>query len=166
MRERIASTLGVPTSTLRLDRNQHGAPVLDDGAHHVSLSDHGAWLVLAVSSDGPVGVDVLTVPDDVHFVADTSLVLSVAEIMHVRTAEPERRAVVFATCWTRKEAYAKCVGTGLTAGLADVSLTPAAPSDLGVHFRVWQLDGATVALASKASPPLCVALHAEEGVLT
>jgi phosphopantetheinyl transferase len=161
IRQHIASRIGV-SSDLEPRRNERGALVVDDGIHKVSVSDHGWWLAVAVSSDGPVGLDVLTVPADARFVGDTALVLSAAEIAYVRETRPDDQGPVFAECWTRKEAYAKWLGTGLAAGLAETSLTPMAPSDLGVELRSWHIGEVAVALASNMGRRSQVALHLDD----
>ena len=106
-------------------------------ASPVSLSHHRDWLVVGVSTGEALGVDVLTVPPDADFVGDTALVLSAAEIASVRSSPPTRRGVVFAECWTRKEAYAKLRGTGLTSDLRDMTLTPAPPSGPTARRPTW-----------------------------
>jgi phosphopantetheinyl transferase len=124
-----------------------------------SLSHHRDWLAVGVSTSGPLGVDVLTVPPDADFVDDTALVLSTAEIEWVRAHEPERHGVAFAECWTRKEAYAKWRGTGLTADLRDLTLTPVS-DDPAVGFFAAQVGEAFVAVATSGPNPPDVRLHA------
>jgi phosphopantetheinyl transferase len=162
IRDHIEWRLGVSSDGFELRRNEAGALLLDDGIHTVSFSDHGSWLSLAISSDGAVGLDVLTFPSDAGFVGDTALVLSPAEIAYVRAMTPEHQGAVFAECWTRKEAYAKWLGTGLAAGLAETSLTPMAPSDLGVELQSWHIGEIAVALASNTGRRSQVALHLDD----
>jgi 4'-phosphopantetheinyl transferase len=94
----------------------HGRPALagTDQPVHFSLS-HGGDLVLVGVAASPVGVDVEEVPD-VQVAADLSGRLHPAEQREIAAAA--RPEVAFATVWTRKEAYLKGIGTGLSRGLA------------------------------------------------
>jgi phosphopantetheinyl transferase len=139
--ERIASLL---------DRDRSGSAS--------SLSHHRDWLAVGVSPGEALGVDVLTVPPDADFVADTALVLSASEIDWVREHQPDQRGVAFAECWTRKEAYAKWRGTGLTADLRDLTLTPAC-DDTSVVFWTARIQDALVAVATHGPDPPQVRMH-------
>lgn len=158
MRACVAEVLGVSADRLPLGIDRCGAPVLAGPVHHLGLSHHEDHVALAMSDGEPVGIDVLTVPTDVRFLADTGLVLSAAEITLVRSAVVERRGPLFATCWTRKEAYAKLLRTGLTHGLDRLTLTPSA--ERAARARLWtrQLGDAVVSIATDVSVPLDVAV--------
>ena len=154
----VAEVLGVASDRLPLGIDRCGAPVLDGFVHHLGLSHHEDHVALAVSDGEPVGIDVLTVPTDVRFVADTGLVLSTAEIMLVRSAAPERRGPLFATCWTRKEAYAKLLRTGLTPGLDRLTLPPSVERAAGARLWTARLGDAVVSVATDVASPLDVAV--------
>jgi len=158
MHARVAEAIGVPADRLPLGIDRCGAPALHGFAHSLGLSHHEDRVALAVSDGEPVGIDVLTVPTDVGFVVDTGLVLSAAEIMLVRSAAPERRGPLFATCWTRKEAYAKLLRTGLTPGLERLTLTPSAEGAAGARIWTARLGDAVVSVATDVSVPLDVAV--------
>jgi phosphopantetheinyl transferase len=158
MHERVAEVLDVPADRLPLGIDRCGAPALDGFVHQVGLSHHEDRVALAVSDGELVGIDVLTVPTDASFVVDTGLVLSDAEIALVRFAAPERRGPLFAMCWTRKEAYAKLLRTGLTPGLDRLTLTPSAEDTAGARFWTARLGDAVVSVATDVSVPLDIAV--------
>jgi len=150
-RERVGALLGLAPADVPLQVDARGAPTLVGTGLHLSLSHHGEWIAMVVSDDAPVGVDVLAIPDDIGFLADTRLVLSPDEIAYVRSSSPGRRASAFAHCWVRKEAYAKAAGVGLmtTEDLAAISLTPGTGrSNLSVWSRT--LGGAALGIACAA----------------
>jgi 4'-phosphopantetheinyl transferase len=158
MHARVAEVLGVPASRLPLRIDRCGAPVLDGFVHDLCLSHHEDRVALAVSDGEPVGIDVLTVPTDVGFVADTGLVLSADEIMLVRSATPERRGPLFATCWTRKEAYGKLLRTGLTDGLDGLTLTTSPERAAGARFWTARFGDAVLSVATDVAVPLDIAV--------
>ncbi|MET9433231.1 4'-phosphopantetheinyl transferase superfamily protein [Streptomyces sp. NPDC006551] len=91
----------------------HGRPVVPGGTPHFSLS-HCEGLSLLAFATTPVGVDVEPVPD-------AAAVAEVADVLHPREAAELAglpaavRPSAFARVWTRKEAYLKGTGVGLSA---------------------------------------------------
>ncbi|POX64486.1 4-phosphopantetheinyl transferase [Streptomyces sp. Ru62] len=96
----------------------HGRPVLDDPCTgvHFSLS-HGGRLVMAGLAGVPLGVDVEPCPEP-GTVDRLSRLLHPAEQHDLAAVPAPRRPAALARLWTRKEAYLKALGTGLTRGLA------------------------------------------------
>ncbi len=134
----------------------HGRPVLR-GRHtpHFSLSHSGDLVLMAVAA-AVVGADVETLPRP-DFVDDISTNLhprEYAELTAIAAAE-ERRAA-FARCWTRKEAYLKGTGEGLSATTSrdyvGTGLLPAAlPGWTLTDCQVGPGYAAALALARPAS---------------
>lgn len=91
----------------------HGRPVVRGGGLHFSLS-HCEGLSLLAFATTPVGVDVEPVPDP-------AAIAEVADVLHPREAAElailpaAGRAPAFTRVWTRKEAYLKGTGVGLSA---------------------------------------------------
>jgi phosphopantetheinyl transferase len=152
--QRLGALLGLAPADVPLGVDASGAPTVAGTGLHLSLSHHGEWIAMAVSDDAPVGIDVLAIPDDVGYLADTGLVLSPDEIEFVRSSPAARRGSAFAHCWVRKEAYAKAAGVGLlaTEDLAAFSLTPdAARPDVSIWSRT--LGGVALGIASATPTP-------------
>jgi 4'-phosphopantetheinyl transferase len=119
----LSRQLGLPPEELAFRREDcpncgalHGRPALaePDPAVQFSLS-HGGDLVLVGVAATPVGVDVEKVPDP-QVAADLTARLHPVEQREIAAAQ--RPEVAFAEVWTRKEAYLKGIGTGLSRGLA------------------------------------------------
>jgi 4'-phosphopantetheinyl transferase len=151
LRVRLGTLFDIAPADVPLRVGSSGALALDGDARSVSFSHHKAHIALAVSADASIGVDVLELPDDTRFVGDTGLVLSSPEIALVRASTPPRRPAVFAHCWTRKEAYGKMRGSGLTADLPAITLTPRAPSQLDASLRSYEFADVVVAVATPGS---------------
>lgn len=92
----------------------HGRPAVAGHPVHFSLS-HGGDLVLLGVAGAPVGVDVEAVPKE-QVAAELSTRLHPDEQCEIASAEHPRLA--FARVWTRKEAYLKGIGTGLSRSLS------------------------------------------------
>lgn len=82
-----------------------------------NLAHSGNLCLIAISDDGPVGIDVEAIRDRPHRdrLVETRFAPSEAEA--ILRFSGERRTRAFYRCWTRKEAYLKALGVGLTAEL-------------------------------------------------
>jgi 4'-phosphopantetheinyl transferase len=95
-----------------------------------NLSHSGILALYAFTSGRAVGVDVeliRKVPD-----ADdlAERFFSPTETALLRALPPDRRSLAFLACWTRKEAFIKALGLGLSCPLDafDVTIDPDAPA--------------------------------------
>lgn len=141
----LGAELGVAPGEIRYALGPKGKPSLawpDRSGVEFNLSDSGDLALLAISRSTPVGVDVEFIkpmPDlaaiaESHFAAEER-----AELLALPEAE---QLDAFYRIWTRKEAYIKAVGSGLSHGLDRfaVSVGPASP-------RFVHLDGDTARAA-------------------
>ncbi len=97
-----------------------------------NLSHSGDLILLGISGGAPVGVDVEQWSPDVEF--------SDLAVNYFSTLERERLIALdrglwpeaFFNCWSRKEAYLKATGEGVTNGLDhfDVAFVPGEPARL------------------------------------
>jgi 4'-phosphopantetheinyl transferase len=97
-----------------------------------NLSHSADWMVLAVAPNSPVGVDVERWSVDVEFTDLIQRFFSPAERREFAALQPSDQCAGFFACWSRKEAYIKAIGTGVSEGLDhfDVSVAPAGPARL------------------------------------
>jgi len=110
--------LPVGPGEVRFSYGPHDKPLLDHRYHEPSLSfnvTHRREIALyAVTSRSAVGVDIEYVEPlpDLEGVASTFF--STRELSLLHLLPESERLVAFFTCWTRKEAYLKALGEGLT----------------------------------------------------
>lgn len=129
----------------------HGRPAVAGERAHFSLS-HSGDLVLFAFAGTPVGADVEKVPPP-GFVDDVSTNLHVREQEELAALDAEGRRTAFVRCWSRKEAYLKGTGEGMSGGLdRDYVGTGPAPAALpGWELTDCQVDpayGAAIAVAT------------------
>jgi len=133
LRAAAARQLDVRRAEIAVDRtcrrcgSYHGRPLLPGTGLHASVSHSGDVVAVALTSCGPVGVDVEAVRT-IDFDAIAGSVCTPAERVQVR-AEAD-----FFTIWTRKEAVLKATGEGLSRPMSDVHVAPpsSAPVLLGL----------------------------------
>ena len=123
-RELVQAYTSCPPEQQHWDRDERGRPlVVDPGSLHVSLSHAEAVVAAAVCWDAPVGVDVerLRPLPDRDALARTAL--SAGERQALDALPAELRDAQLLRFWTRKEAVAKALGTGLATHLREVVTT-------------------------------------------
>ncbi|MEU8551559.1 4'-phosphopantetheinyl transferase superfamily protein [Streptomyces roseoverticillatus] len=90
----------------------HGRPAAAGAPLHFNLS-HAGDLAFFAFADTPVGADVEQL-QPAGVVEDVARVLHPDETAELAALPAARRPEAFARCWTRKEAYLKGTGTGLS----------------------------------------------------
>ena len=127
MRAVLAFYSPQPAHALAFATGPQGKPVLLDSELHFNLSYRAERALLVVSDAGPVGADVeqlLQLPDAAALVKE---LYSAEEQVVLHTTNPAGYWPFFFTIWTRKEAYAKALGMGLTLPFAEFSVLTLAP---------------------------------------
>ena len=118
---------------LRFYYNQYGKPVLarDFSSHllNFNLSHSGSMVLYAITRNMEIGIDVERVGSNFEYEEIAKRFFSVNEVAALRTIPTEKKLEAFYNCWTRKEAYIKAQGKGLSLPLDsfDVSLAPGDP---------------------------------------
>jgi 4'-phosphopantetheinyl transferase len=117
LRETLGEELAVDPGALRFEYAARGKPRLaagqDDGLRF-NVSHSEDRLLIAIGRGVELGVDIERVRDDLDHAAIARRFFSEGECSAL-LAQPERsRAGAFFAIWTRKEAYIKLVGAGLS----------------------------------------------------
>lgn len=125
----LASYCGLGPRQLRFAPGDSGKPHLIAGAAPMlefNLSHSGDLILLAVSELSPVGVDVEQWSPDLEFGDLARQCFSPWERDVLGALDRAIQPEAFFNCWSRKEAYLKATGAGVTGGLDhfDVSLVP------------------------------------------
>ena len=130
LRRLLSERLGIPAAGIALHSNAHGKPMLAGGhgttEFHFNVSHSGDVAVYALSHAHAVGVDVEAIETRIDRDAIARDNFSAAEQAAYATLDRGSRPVAFMNCWTRKEAFVKAVGEGLSYPMRsfDVSLAP------------------------------------------
>ena len=120
--------LGSRPGTLRFQYSANGKPELCDehrrNGLQFNLSHSGEVIAIAFALKRRVGVDVEQVQDDSFHESVAEKFFSTAESATLLALPHSERLQAFYKCWTRKEAYLKAVGSGISSaldGLDDIS---------------------------------------------
>lgn len=129
LRKLLAGYLGILPTGLRFDYAEKGKPSLvanQANAINFNLAHSHGLAIFAFSAGREIGVDLEFIREDVEDEKIAERFFSGREIAELRAVPIELRKQAFFNCWTRKEAYIKARGEGLSMPLDqfDVSLAP------------------------------------------
>ncbi len=168
LRTILGDALACAPESICFGEGEHGKPFLT-GAHaggdiEFNVSHSGDVFLYAVSWGRTVGVDVEWKKEglDVEAIARRYFAPAEARLL-LEQAPSEERLSSFYRCWTRKEAYLKAKGTGLTTKLDafEVTFLPGVPPEIlhteadgedATDWRVFEVpvpDGYVAALVAR-----------------
>ena len=134
LRRVLGAYLDMAPSALAFGAGEHGKPFLRDAALEFNLSHSGDLALVAVAAHGPVGVDVERWDHAVECLDLAERFFSAAELgaLHALRDDAPRVVEGFFATWSRKEAYLKATGHGITRGLRhfDVPFAPGSAAAL------------------------------------
>jgi len=130
LRDVLTRYLHCEPHQLSFSKGSYGKPVLHDQPLEFNLSHSGDFALIAIAPERKVGVDVERIRSGISSHVIAQQYFSTSEFAELQSLPLEQREAAFFTCWTRKEAYIKAQGLGLSLPLEsfDVSLTPNEPA--------------------------------------
>jgi 4'-phosphopantetheinyl transferase len=136
LRALLGFYLGLSPKELRFTYGEYGKPALSNPSETPSvefnLSHSDDVALFAVARGRRVGVDIERMRPDDNNEQVAAQFFSPTEQESLRVLPPELRRRAFFACWTRKEAFIKARGEGLSLPLDefDVTLAPGEPAAL------------------------------------
>jgi 4'-phosphopantetheinyl transferase len=158
LRHVLAARLGGLPGAVAFDYGMHGKPSLAAGRHggtplRFNLSHAHGCALIAVCEGRELGVDIEYMGRDLEWDDIARRFFAPEESSAILALPPPEQLHAFFRCWTRKEAYIKARGDGMTLGLAEFAVTvaPGAPVRLlrsnvaADEVRRWSLRDVPVA---------------------
>lgn len=137
LRKIIGIYLGLGPKEIRLSYHQFGKPFLNNEnlrfRFNVSHS-HGVGLI-AIALDREVGVDIEFVDQSFDVLSVARSAFSEDETAHLKILPRSLQATAFFSGWTRKEAYLKAIGAGLSSSWAYQSAVSLIIGENEVSFK-------------------------------
>ena len=130
LRRLVGHYLDRPPAELRFGAGEHGKPHLagvDADLLSFNLSHSGNLVLIALARHGRVGVDVESWGsriDEAGIGRIAERTFSAHEHAALQTTAGEDKRAAFFAIWSRKEAYIKATGLGVSHGLSHFDVTP------------------------------------------
>lgn len=142
----LGAYLGMPGKDVLLARSPSGKPGLAPGMPRqglqFNLSHSGGWIVLAMTREHPLGVDIEV---DRRLARPRALArryFSAAEAGRLDGLEEPALSRAFLELWTAKESVIKAAGGSVARNLGRVRVAPGFPPALAELPEEWNMGGA------------------------
>lgn len=113
--------------------NNHGKPYINNKIHF-NVSHSNEMALYAFTNIGPIGIDIEKIQPIANILEISKQYFSDNEILALKSLKLDEQLISFFNCWTRKEAFVKAVGTGLSQSLNEFSVTcrPEEPPEISL----------------------------------
>lgn len=167
VRQILADILALDPEAIRFDHNPYGKPALSGKTDlHFNLTHSRGLGLLGLCTGQELGIDLEVEQREVEIEAIARRFFAPGEVERLLALPAGLRRAAFFNCWTRKEAYIKGRGQGLSIPLDafEVSLVPGEPPQLFERlperlpspdwslYDIYPGPGYTGALAVQGSP--------------
>jgi 4'-phosphopantetheinyl transferase len=138
----LARYLGASAQALVFDANAFGKPFLRETEIRFNMSRSAGVALVAIAHGRELGCDLEFRDPGFPSEEIAQMFFSAAEVCAFRAVDPALRLEAFFNCWTRKEAYIKARGFGLSLPLDsfEASLVPASPAALLQNCDGWSVE--------------------------
>jgi 4'-phosphopantetheinyl transferase len=144
LRKLLSEYIGKKAEELKFDVNAFGKPRLGTAAQvEFNLSHSGSVAVIALCLAGRIGVDVEEMRPEVVSSDVAERFFSRGEVSRLRRLPLAEQVEAFFRCWTRKEAYLKAIGCGISdEDLLTIEVSLTESEEPRILRRVSRGDGA------------------------
>lgn len=139
-------------SEIKYELTSYGKPYLSNNRLQFNLSHTDTMAVIAVTEGADIGIDIENLNREVEFEDLAKRFFCETEYLKLVQAPPDEKKNAFFNCWTRKEAFIKAVGEGLSYPLNDFEVTmlshePVQINHIRENFNTakqWKCDSKTL----------------------
>ncbi len=133
LRDILCRYMNCPAQDILFRRNSNGKPFLIQRRGRIPLlfnmSHSGSVVLVGVASECNIGVDLEEIRPLTEFIDIARYNFAPEECTFIMNHAPEDRQRAFLRCWTRKEAYIKAAGNGLSMPLNTFDISDAPEPD-------------------------------------
>jgi 4'-phosphopantetheinyl transferase len=122
-RKALGHFLARDPASIELTLTERGRPVLPQEELAFNITHAGDLVAVAVAKNARVGIDIERVERKVDLMGVGEKILSEEDFARFCALADEEKAAAFFRIWTRKEAYLKATGAGITDGLKEISVS-------------------------------------------
>lgn len=135
---------GIAPEQWEFKKNEYGKPFISNASLTIplrfNLSHADELIVMAVTLDQEIGVDVEYLPRVGKMLDIANSFFSPAEVEQLQNLPPEKKMNRFYDLWTLKEAYIKACGMGLSIPLDQFSYSFSPQGKISIDFKPERND--------------------------
>ncbi len=139
LRMLLAEYIGTAPQELTFRYGENGKPTLPPPAPHFNLSHSGGLALYAITADAEVGIDVELYDPELIGGRVPERLFAPDEVLALRALPEHLQPRGFLELWTRKEAFLKARGDGLTLALNSFSVA-LGQDDVSLVRTAWSED--------------------------
>jgi 4'-phosphopantetheinyl transferase len=140
LRALLGGYLGVPAADVEFVYGAKGKPMLAGAELWFNVTHSGPLALFAFTTRAEVGLDVELDEGDFARERIAERFFSPSEVQALRSLAVPLQARAFLTCWTRKEAFIKARGDGLSLPLDSFDVTLGVGSPAALLRTAWSVD--------------------------
>lgn len=153
LRKLLGGYLDRTPETLRFAYNSHGKPFLanDDSGLSFNVAHSEDLMLAAFVLNKEIGIDIETIQPQIDYMGIAQRLFSEQENNTLQHLPEEKRIGAFFRAWTRKEAYIKAQGTGLSyplncfsVSMDETSISALDGQDGSQENKSWQIHNIEV----------------------
>lgn len=137
LRQMLGGYLDMPPGEIRFSYSQYGKPALDFGMNanglRFNVSHSNGLALYAVAREQEVGIDIECIDESFAIRPVAATCFSPSEMSVLDELPSDRQPAAFFSGWTRKEAYVKAVGEGVSMPLQEITVS-LLPDDLQISM--------------------------------
>lgn len=146
LRTILSRYTGISPGQIRFRYGSHGKPSLDmhqnDNAQslHFNLSHSNDLALIALARTSNIGVDVESLRSNIAFERLARRHFTASEQNYLFNLSPDLKLYAFYAIWTRKEAYLKAIGSGLSKPLDEIEVDVSFGQEASTIYRITPHD--------------------------
>jgi len=123
MRLVLSKYTGLLPEEIEFSHEEKGKPLINDSSIKFNLSHSHDLALLAVCQEDEIGCDIEFALKNAEFDQLAQRFFSANEASKLLRLPKEQKREAFYTCWTRKEAFIKAIGEGLSYPLSEFEVS-------------------------------------------
>lgn len=132
LRRILSRYLGKAPSSLNFEAGDHGKPRLDSGQLSFNLAHSASLAIVVVTLENRIGVDLELIRDSIDVDRLAVRCFSAVELERWKTLQDSEKLQVFFDAWTRKEAFLKALGDGMSKAMNSIECDLESDSGCGL----------------------------------
>jgi 4'-phosphopantetheinyl transferase len=137
LRQLISQYISIKPSKIKFTYNKYGKPYLHENSLKFNISHSGNKVLFSFNTENEIGADIELINKNLEIYRLVNRFFSLKEANTIVALDPENAHDYFFRCWTRKEAFIKAHGQGLSLPLDQFQVSILQDNDVEIEKIKW-----------------------------